>query len=210
MPLSSLPLLVLGTHNRNKAVELAALLAPVGIEVHTLERFPEAIEVEETGTTFAENAALKASEQAQHLQRWVLGEDSGIVVDALDGAPGVYSARFSGPDASDEANNRHLLQQLGDTPLPRRTAHYVCHAALSNPAGEILVQQEAYCHGRIRFEASGTSGFGYDPLFEIVEYHRTFGELGPKVKACLSHRSRAIRQILPEIVRLLRAANVDR
>lgn len=202
-----LPLLVLGTHNRKKAVELVELLSPVGIEVQTLEAFPESIEVEETGTTFAENAALKASGQAKHLGQWVLGEDSGLVVGALNGAPGVYSARYSGPNATDESNNNLLLEQLGDTPLPQRIAHYVCHTALSNPAGEIVVKQESYCHGRIRFEGSGTAGFGYDPLFEIVEYHRTFGELGAKVKACLSHRSRAVRHIVPEIVRLLQAAD---
>lgn len=206
-PVSSSVSLVLGTHNQKKGLELVELLAPVGIEVQTLEAFPESIEVEETGTTFAENAALKASGQAKHLGLWVLGEDSGLVVDALKGAPGVYSARYSGPNATDEENNRHLLAELGNTPLERRTAHYVCHAALSNPSGEIVATQEAYCHGRIRFEAAGSGGFGYDPLFEIVEYHRTFGELGPKVKACFSHRSRAIRQMVPEIVRLLHSAS---
>lgn len=208
--MSTPPLLVLGTHNRKKAVELAELLLPAGIRVQTLEDFSESIEVEETGTTFDENAVLKAGVQAQHLGHWVLGEDSGLVVDALKGAPGVYSARYSGPNATDESNNELLLEQLGDTTAPRRTAHYVCHAALANPAGEVVVQHEAYCHGRIRFEGSGTAGFGYDPLFEIVEYHRTFGELGAKVKACLSHRSRAVRHIVPEIIRQLYAAEVQK
>lgn len=208
--MSTPPLLVLGTHNRKKAVELAELLLPAGIRVQTLEDFSEPIEVEETGTTFAENAVLKASVQARHLGHWVLGEDSGLVVDALKGAPGVYSARYSGPNATDESNNELLLEQLGDTPAARRIAHYVCHAALANPAGEIVVQHEAYCHGRIRFGGSGTAGFGYDPLFEIVEYHRTFGELGARVKACLSHRSRAVRHIVPEIIRQLYAAEVQK
>jgi XTP/dITP diphosphohydrolase len=195
--------LVLGTHNRKKGLELAELLQPWGFQLLTLADVPNPLEVDETGDTFAANAALKACQQAAHLQRWVLGEDSGLAVDALDGAPGVYSARFSGPTATDESNNRLLLEKLGSTPLEKRTAHYVCHATLSDPAGNIQAEAEGYCHGRIRFEGSGTGGFGYDPLFEIVEYHSTFGELGPAVKAALSHRARAIRQLIPALLRLI-------
>lgn len=192
--------LVLGTHNQKKGRELAELLAPHGFQLKTLADFPNAIEVVEDGDTFAANATLKATQQAVHLQQWVLAEDSGIVVDALDGRPGVFSARFAGEDATDEANNAHLLQLLGDTPLPRRTAHYVCHVTLSDPSGRPRADQEAYCHGRIRFEASGTAGFGYDPLFEVAEYHRTFGELGDAVKSVLSHRGRALRMIIPDLL----------
>ena len=193
--------LVLGTRNRKKGIELAELFAPLGIDLLTLADLPEAIEVEEIGETFAENAAAKAA-QARHLHRWVLGEDSGLCVDALARAPGVYSARFSGPGATDESNNALLLEKLGKTPLEKRTAHYVCHATLADPDGNIRTESEGYCHGRIRLEPAGSGGFGYDPLFEVVEYHRTFGELGPAVKAALSHRARAIRQLLPEIQRL--------
>ena len=128
--------LVLGTNNRKKGIELAELLAPHGFQVVTLADIPGSIEVEETGETFAANAALKACEQAKHLKRWVLGEDSGLAVDALQGGPGVYSARFSGPQATDESNNRLLLEKLGKTPLEKRTAHYVCHATLSDPTGK--------------------------------------------------------------------------
>jgi XTP/dITP diphosphohydrolase len=195
--------LVLGTRNRKKGEELLELLAPWGFDLITLADVPNAIEVEETGETFSENAALKACEQARHLGRWVLGEDSGLAVDALNGAPGVYSARFSGPDANDESNNQLLLEKLANTPLEKRTAHYVCHATLSDPDGNIRAESEGYCHGRIRFEEAGTGGFGYDPLFEIVEYHRTFGELGPAVKAALSHRARAIRELIPAMLRLV-------
>jgi len=195
--------LVLGTRNRKKGIELAELFAPLGIELLTLADLPESIEVEETGQTFGENAAAKATQQARHLHRWVLGEDSGLCVDALAGAPGVYSARFSGPGATDESNNRLLLEKLGKTPVEKRSAHYVCHATLADPDGNIQGESEGYCHGRIRFEPAGSGGFGYDPLFEVVEYHRTFGELGPAVKAALSHRARAIRQLLPEIQRLI-------
>ena len=131
----------------------------------------------------------------------MLGEDSGLSVDALGGAPGVYSARFSDPGATDEKNNDLLLDKLRDVPLEGRTAHYTCHATLSDPTGTIRADVEDYCHGRIRFKPAGTNGFGYDPLFEVVEYHRTFGELGPHVKRAISHRARAMREILPDIAR---------
>lgn len=195
-------LLVLGTSNRKKGLELVELLAVAGVELRTLADFPDAIEVVESGDTFAENAALKAVEQARHLGHWVLGEDSGLMVDALDGRPGVFSARYSGPDATDASNNELLLQELGKTPTAQRTARYVCHMTLSDPAGTIRAESEATCDGRILTEPQGTGGFGYDPLFEIVEYHRSFGALGAVAKACLSHRARAAGQLLPQLFRL--------
>jgi XTP/dITP diphosphohydrolase len=196
-------LLVLGTRNRKKALELIDLLAPHGIELRTLADIPEAIEVAEDGETFAQNAAHKAVRQAVHLGQWVLGEDSGLVVHALGGRPGVYSARFSGEQATDASNNALLLESLGDTPLEQRTAHYVCHATLADPQGQVRAESEAICRGRIRCEPSGSNGFGYDPLFEVIEYRRTFGELGDAVKSVLSHRSRALRALAPSIVGLL-------
>jgi len=194
--------LVLGTGNRKKGLELIELLAAVGAELRTLADFAEPIEVVESGDTFAENAALKAVEQARHLGQWVLAEDSGLMVDALEGRPGVYSARYSGPDATDASNNELLLKELGETPIARRTARYVCHMTLSDPEGTIRAESEGYCRGRILTEPRGTGGFGYDPLFEVVEYHRSFGELGPVAKACLSHRARAARRLLPQLFRL--------
>ncbi len=196
-------LLILGTHNRKKGEELRELVCPLGCDVKTLADFASAIQVVEDGDSFAANALLKASRQAIHLGRWVLAEDSGLAIDALDGRPGVYSARYAGPDADDNANNARLLEELGDTPLERRTAHYVCHAALADPAGQIRAQAEDVCRGRIVYHPLGGHGFGYDPLFEIPEYHRTFGQLGPAVKRCLSHRSRAMRRLAPRIGRLI-------
>jgi XTP/dITP diphosphohydrolase len=196
--------LVLGTRNRKKGAELAELLTPLGISVITLDELPDAIDVSEDGDTFAANAALKATQQALHLKRWVLADDSGLVVEALGGEPGVYSARFAGPNASDEENNRLLLQRLGNTPLEKRSAHYVCHVALADPQGLVRAESHAVCHGRIRFKPAGTNGFGYDPLFEVIEHHRTFGELGPHVKRAISHRARAMREILPQVVGTLR------
>jgi XTP/dITP diphosphohydrolase len=196
-------LLVLGTKNRKKAQELVELLAPLGLSLKTLADFPGAINVDENGDSFAANAALKATAQAGRVNAWVLGEDSGIEVDALGGAPGIYSARYAGPQATDEQNNARLLAELGDTPAARRSAQYVCQLALADPGGTIRAQCGGACRGRIRFAPSGSAGFGYDPLFEIVEYHRTFAELGQAVKAVLSHRARAVDKLKPLIGELI-------
>ena len=195
-------LLVCGTGNRKKGAELAELLAPWGFTLKTLADYPQAIEVDESGTTFAENAALKSSQQAAHLRAWVLADDSGLVVDALDGAPGVYSARFAGPGATDELNRRKLLEELAGVDLSRRTARFVCYVALADPTGRVRAEASGACHGRIILDERGGHGFGYDPLFEVVEYHRTFGELGPAVKTVLSHRARAVEALLPMLVAL--------
>ena len=201
--MSDKPRLVLGTHNQKKGEELARLLAPLGIEVLTLSAFSNSIEAIEDGDTFAANATKKAVQQARHLNAWVLGEDSGICVDALDGAPGIYSARFAGPDATDKKNNQYLLEKLGDLDLLQRTAFYVCHMTLADPAGNVRAESEANCRGRIRLQPAGQFGFGYDPLFELIEYHRTFGQLGPAVKSVLSHRARATAALLPQLRRLV-------
>ena len=200
---------------------MADLLAPHGFSVVTLDELPDAIDIVEDGDSFAANAALKATQQARHLGRWVLADDSGLEVDALGGAPGVFSARFAaiaarlceaGPPplqtpatSIDEQNNAELLNRLGKLPLEKRTARYVCHVTVADPRGTIRAESCDVCHGRIRFEPAGTNGFGYDPLFEVVEYHRTFGELGPHVKRAISHRSRALRAILLKLVEILDA-----
>ncbi len=197
--------LVLGTRNHKKRKELEYLLGPYrDIQLRTLDDFSAAIEVEETGTTFADNAALKATQQARHLGQWVLGEDSGISVEALNGAPGVYSARFSGPDATDEKNNALLLKKLDGVPLDKRTAWYTCSMALSDPDGQLHIRCEGRCYGRVLTQAVGEAGFGYDPLFEIAEYHQTFGQLGDAVKSVLSHRARANRIFVPQLLTLIR------
>src|SRR5689334_23834100 len=139
--------LVIGTHNRKKGIELAELLAPRGFEVVTLADLANAIEVIEDGDTFEANARLKASQQAVNLGRWVLADDSGLAVDALGGAPGVYSARFAGPNATDQDNNRLLLEKLKDTPREKRTAHYVCHVSVADPTGAIRAERHAMWRG---------------------------------------------------------------
>jgi len=194
---------VLGSHNKKKGEELAELLARLGVEVRTLADFDEPLKVEETGDSFLANARLKAVEQARHLRHWILGEDSGLAVDALGGAPGIYSARFAGEDATDLDNNRKLLAQMAEVPEEGRSAHYVCTIAVSDPAGEVRAESEGRCCGRITTAPRGAGGFGYDPLFEIREYHRTFGELGSTVKSVLSHRARAVRRLLPRLEELM-------
>ena len=202
--MSSYPRIVLASRNQKKAGEIAELLQPHGIEVQSVADFPQAQEVVEDGHSFGENAAKKASETAQAISEWTIGEDSGLMIDALDGAPGIYSARFSGENATDEKNNEKMLQELKGVPLPERTAAYVCHVALANPQGEICLQVEARCRGRMTEAARGQNGFGYDPYFEIIELHRTFGELAPIVKQHLSHRARAFERFIPQLVDLFR------
>lgn len=195
--------LVLGTHNRKKLGELVGLLSPLGLELKTLADFPDAISVDETGRTFQANAQLKATVQARHLKQWVLGEDSGLSVDALNGDPGVDSAIYAGEPRDDERNNDKLLAALAGVPLEKRTAHYTCHASLSDPHGNVLVDVEDYCHGRIRMERHGAGGFGYDPMFEVVEYGQTFGQLPAEVKARISHRAKAMKKLVAAIGELI-------
>jgi XTP/dITP diphosphohydrolase len=197
---------VLGSRNPGKAREIAALLDPFGIDIRSLNEFPDVPDVVEDGTSFAENAAKKASETAIVLNRWVIAEDSGLAVDALDGAPGIFSARFSGESATDERNNQKLLAELADVPPEKRGAKYVCHVAVSDPSGNVKLNVERECRGRISIEARGSNGFGYDPYFLIPEYHLTFGELSPLVKKVLSHRARAMRDLMGSLRRLAEEA----
>jgi XTP/dITP diphosphohydrolase len=196
-------MLILGTTNAGKLRELVELLAPHGIACRSLAGLAAAVDVEETGDSFAANAALKATLQAQALGNWVLAEDSGLVVPALDGAPGIYSARFSGPAATDVANNALLLERLRGQSGRRRSAYYACHAALADPQGAVVATSSGSCGGLIAEAPAGSGGFGYDPLFIVREYHRTFGELSGAAKAVISHRARAMRAMLPAILRHL-------
>jgi XTP/dITP diphosphohydrolase len=205
--MSSYPPLVLASRNRKKSQEVAEILAPHGIGLVSIADFPEAGEVVEDGVTFAENAAKKATQPAIQTGRWVIGEDSGLMVDALGGRPGVYSARFSGlastdRGATDESNNRKLMEELAGVPLERRTAGYVCSIALADPTGAIRLTAEGRCRGLIITEPRGENGFGYDPYFLVREYHRTFGELSARVKHQISHRARALAEFIPGLLAL--------
>ena len=195
--------LVVGSRNRKKREEIVEILGDLGLDLRDLTSYPDAPEVVEDGATFADNARKKAVELARHLGQWVLGEDSGLVVPALNGRPGVYSARYAGKQGDDEANNDRLLAELAPLPDDRRAAFYVCTAALADPQGEVHAVVEGRCNGIIIRERRGKGGFGYDPLFLIPEYHRTFGELSPRVKHALSHRARALAQLRPVLRKLL-------
>jgi XTP/dITP diphosphohydrolase len=201
--------LVLASRNVKKSREIADLLAPHGFRVVGVDDFPGVPEVVEDRDTFAGNAQKKAAETARRLERWVIADDSGLAVDALGGRPGVHSARYSGDaggdrEEQDNRNNAKLVAELAGVPPEKRTARYVCHVSVADPAGEIRLDVEATCGGRIVDQARGTNGFGYDPHFLVPEYHRTFGELSPLVKSHLSHRARALSRLVPRLVALLR------
>lgn len=183
--------IVLATRNENKVRELAAMLAGLPIRLESIGSYPDAPDVEETGATFAENAVLKAKAAAQHTGLWAMADDSGLEVDALDGQPGVYSARFAGPGATDADNNEKLLKLMADVPDDRRTARFRCAIALAAPDGRIFVD-EGTCEGRIARTPRGEGGFGYDPLFVVPELGRTFAELPAAEKDRISHRGRAL------------------
>lgn len=191
--------LFLGTNNRKKIIELVHLLEPRGFEIKVPADFPDTFDVDETGTTFLENARLKASSQAKHRGLWSIGEDSGLCVPALGGRPGIYSARFSGANANDQSNNVLLLQEMIALPAENRRAYYVSTIALSDPDGQIHIETQGECWGSILTEPRGVGGFGYDPLFEIAEYHQTFAEMGLGVKRAISHRARALRAFLARL-----------
>ncbi len=198
------PILVLATRNAKKRKEIEEILGDLGITLHDLSRYADVPEVVEDGDTFEANARKKAAETAKALGQWTLGEDSGLVVPALGGRPGVYSARFAGQQGDDAANNNKLLAELAPLPSDRRDAYYVCTAALADPTGQVHAIVEGRCNGRIIDEYRGAGGFGYDPLFLIPEYHQTFGELSGRVKHALSHRGRALLQLRPLLRKYVR------
>jgi len=195
----TMSVLVVGSRNAKKRAEIVALLHGLDIEVRDLRDFADVPEVIEDGGSFVANCRKKATSYAQALRQWVLADDSGLVVPALGGAPGVDSAVYAGQQGNDEANNDKLLREMAHLQGEQRNAYYVCVLALADPSGAIVAESEGRCGGRIALERSGQGGFGYDPLFVIPEYHRTFGELSPRVKAALSHRARALERLLPAI-----------
>lgn len=195
--------LVLGSRNKKKLKEMVALLGDLPLDLTDLSPYPGAPEVEETADTFVGNATLKAAQLAPALGAWVIGEDSGLCVPALGGAPGVYSARYAGAHGDDEANNDKLLREMAALAGDARAAYYVSTAVLANPRGEVVARAEGRCHGAIADARRGSGGFGYDPLFLVPEFGRTFGELPPEVKAQMSHRAKALAELRPIIEREL-------
>ena len=185
--------LVVATKNIKKLSEIKDILKGINLKLLSLDTYKNVPQVVENGKTFQENAVKKAVKLARFTGELCLGEDSGLSVDALDGAPGIYSARFSGRDKSDIKNNLKLLKLLKGLPLAERKAHYVCAVALADKCGLIGVV-EGNCSGLIAFEPKGSTGFGYDPLFYIPKYKKTFAQLGEKIKHKMSHRYYALKK----------------
>ena len=187
---------LLASHNVKKRAELERILSPLGITVQTAEEAGIALtDVEETGETFAENAVLKAESGCRESGMPCVADDSGLEVDALDGAPGVYSARYAGEHGNDGKNMAKLLDALRDVPQAQRTARFVCTACCMFPDGRQILTR-GVCEGTIAFAASGDGGFGYDPVFLPLEADgRTMAQLSDAEKDAISHRRRALEQL---------------
>lgn len=196
--------LILATRNAGKLTELKAILADAGLS-HDLvgaDAYPDIPDVKETGVTFAENALLKAHALARATGHPAVADDSGLCVDVLGGAPGIFSARWSGTHGDDRANLDLLLAQLSDIAPPHRTAHFTCAAALALPDGTERVV-EGQLPGTLRPTPSGTNGFGYDPILQPTDETRTCAELTPQEKNAISHRGKAFRALVPVLRELL-------
>jgi len=189
--------LLIATGNKGKLAEFQRLLVDVDIEVVGLDRFPEIVEVDESGDTFAENARLKATGYAVQTGMVALADDSGLEVHSLECRPGVHSARYLG-DVSFEYRMQSIVNELSASDLDR-SARFVCSIAVAHPDGIIVEQVEGLCNGTITDIARGTNGFGYDPIFVPNGYEYTFGELSDEIKNEISHRSAALRKIIPKI-----------
>lgn len=187
--------ILIASRNKGKIEEFKKLFQKFNIPVESLYDLREDVpEVEETGTTFKENARLKAEQIAALLNRPVIADDSGLVIDALNGEPGVYSARYAGEKATDDENNEKVLNRLKQTPIDNRTARFVAVLALAIPNEETIFT-EGICEGRIAFSPSGLNGFGYDPIFIPEGYDITFAELSNEEKNEISHRSDALKKL---------------
>jgi XTP/dITP diphosphohydrolase len=193
---------LLATGNAGKLAEIRALVADVPLEWVGLAEFPDVPEAEETGASFAENARLKARHYAAATGLPTLADDSGLVVDALGGEPGVHSARYAGLPRDDAANNRKLVAALAGVPAEQRSARFRCCMAFVHD-GAVALETQGAVEGRIVDTPRGENGFGYDPHFYLPELERTLAELPPAEKNARSHRGRALRAMLPQIVALL-------
>ncbi|MCS6959917.1 MAG: RdgB/HAM1 family non-canonical purine NTP pyrophosphatase [Pseudanabaenaceae cyanobacterium SKYGB_i_bin29] len=185
--------LVIASGNKGKVREFEEYLRGLGLELFPK---PDHLEIEETGQTFMENARLKATHTALATHCFALADDSGLEVDALGGAPGVYSSRYGRTDA--ERISR-LLTELGDRPS---SARFVCAIAVADPQGQIVAEALGTCEGEIVHTPKGSQGFGYDPIFYVPQYQLTFGEMSPALKGQISHRARALAQLLPQLQNL--------
>ncbi|WP_312471043.1 XTP/dITP diphosphatase [Neobacillus sp.] len=185
---------IIATKNPGKAREFEEIFASRGIEVRTLLDFPEIPDVEESGSTFEENAVLKAEAISQALNKMVIGDDSGLLVDALEGRPGIYSARYAGEPKNDQNNTDKVLSELKDVPEVERTARFYCALAVAVPGQETMTVSGT-CEGRILEERRGSNGFGYDPVFYVPEQGVAMAELSSDEKHKISHRANALKKL---------------
>ncbi|MBD7908016.1 XTP/dITP diphosphatase [Sporosarcina gallistercoris] len=200
--------ILVATNNKGKVRDFEELFKPHGIEVISLKDLVEPIEVEETGTTFEENAILKAEETAKILGKWVISDDSGLEIDALNGEPGVYSARYAGEPKDDEANIDKALHGLKDVPEGSRDARFRCVLAIAGPGIETKTFSGS-CDGSILLERHGENGFGYDPIFYVPSEGKSMAELTPAEKAAISHRGVAMRKFEKELPNLIGEAGMN-
>jgi XTP/dITP diphosphohydrolase len=200
---------VLATRNLGKVEEFERMLLAASLNIHVLglPDFPDMPDVEETGSTFGENALLKARQICEYTGLPALADDSGLSVDALGGAPGIYSARWAGTHGDDKANLEKVLRQIKELGNPPLGARFTCAIALVLPAdysmGEREILREGVIEGELVLEPRGRHGFGYDPIFQPFGYEQTTAELLPEVKDKISHRGQALKAILPDLIRLL-------
>jgi XTP/dITP diphosphohydrolase len=198
-------ILVLASKNRGKIREFQTSLVFPALTYQSLNDFPDLPEIIEDGASFLENAFKKAKTVSESLNLPVLADDSGLEVDFLHGAPGIFSARFSRPQATDQENNEKLLALLQNVPEPQREARFVCVLVLYCPSGDWF-QAEGTCEGRIAQVPRGVQGFGYDPVFYLPGYQKTMAELPLEVKNRISHRAKALEKIRPSLVSVLKAS----
>jgi len=194
--------LVVATTNKGKLREIKELFADLNLKITSLADYPDAPQVVEDGKTFAQNALKKAATIALFTGKLTLGEDSGLQVWALKNAPGIYSARFAGEKATDPKNNSKILRELRGVPLKKRVARYRCFAALVD-GKRIIDVVDGTCSGLIALRPLGKNGFGYDPLFYLPRYKKTFGQLDPAIKAKISHRAKAMKKVRKILERYL-------
>jgi XTP/dITP diphosphohydrolase len=190
--------IIIATKNAGKVKDFETLFSPKGFKVKSLLDFPEIEDVEETGVTFAENATLKAEAISSALNKPVIADDSGLAIDALNGEPGVYSARYAGENKDDNANIEKVLQKLNDVPFEKRTARFHCALAIAVP-GKRTEIVEGTCEGHILEEKRGENGFGYDPIFFVEKWRCSMAELTKEQKNQISHRANALKRLAPLI-----------